>query len=310
MCALFLVTLKKGSEDTILGKNIKELNEVLKGEKKVTIDGEDKTLDNKSIVITHEGDNIFKISSINDVVDKSKILGEASFHKTIMEKGWDKLSLSLPEQKEVSPFLQFYLGGYIEGRITFNEINNFLDNTQYNSIKQDPTLKTHNAIKSFFNEVNSNMISKLNTFSSLSTKDQEYYYKIYLFFSQLHGLLRGYNYEVDRRNKSENKYKPTTIEELLFIQADGEVPELQRYFYYKLKGIVYKLGSENYFRNVFNMPTEDPKSVWRRFMWHSRCSAMIKLTKDESGKISDLLSGHTAWTDYSETLRTYKQYLI
>jgi len=43
-------------------------------------------------------------------------------------------------------------------------------------------------------------------------------------------------------------------------------------------------------------------------MWSSKCSAFIKLTKDENGKFQDLLAGHNTWTDYYEMIRSYKHY--
>lgn len=43
-------------------------------------------------------------------------------------------------------------------------------------------------------------------------------------------------------------------------------------------------------------------------MWSSKCSAFIKLLKDDKGKITDLLAGHNTWTEYYEMLRTYKHY--
>lgn len=43
-------------------------------------------------------------------------------------------------------------------------------------------------------------------------------------------------------------------------------------------------------------------------MWSSKCSAFIKLVRDDKGEIKDLLAGHTTWTDYYEMSRTYKHY--
>ena len=68
-----------------------------------------------------------------------------------------------------------------------------------------------------------------------------------------------------------------------------------------------RLGSPNYFKEAFNIDTNDPKVFWSHLMWHSKCSAMIKLIKDEKGNHVDILSGHTTWTDYYEMIRTYKQ---
>lgn len=75
-----------------------------------------------------------------------------------------------------------------------------------------------------------------------------------------------------------------------------------------------RIGAPNYFKKVilliiqaFNIDTNDPKLFWNRLMWHSKCSAMVKLLKDENGNYKDILTGHTTWSDYYEMNRTYKQ---
>jgi hypothetical protein len=65
------------------------------------------------------------------------------------------------------------------------------------------------------------MISNIDKFSQLSELDKDYYYKIYIFYSQIRGLLRGVNYE--RKQKNQPLF---TLEDLEFIQADGELQEL------------------------------------------------------------------------------------
>lgn len=203
-----------------------------------------------------------------------------------------------------------YLGGYLEGRMTQKDISTFLSNLEYNYSAKDATkLKSLNAIKSFFREVDENMMKKLSSFDDLSTIDKEYYFKIYLFYAQIKGLLRGVTKQIQIMNDSNKfpKYKQLKMEDLLIIQADGEIPELLRYFSYKLNGRVYKLGEKNYFRKVFNIEDENPENILKQLMWKSRCSAMIKIIHDKNGKIVDLLSGHTTWSDYSELYRTMKQ---
>jgi hypothetical protein len=38
-----------------------------------------------------------------------------------------------------------------------------------------------------------------------------------------------------------------------------------------------------------------------------RCSALIKLVKDKNGNYTDLIAGHSTWSDYFEMYRTFKQ---
>ena len=55
--------------------------------------------------------------------------------------------------------------------------------------------------------------------------------RLILGYSQLWGLLVGYTKQIKLEKKYEEK--KLTIQDLLILQADGEVPELLRYFGYK-----------------------------------------------------------------------------
>jgi hypothetical protein len=92
----------------------------------------------------------------------------------------------------------------------------------------------------------------------------------------------------------------------LILQADGEIPELLRYFG-SIEHNTAKIGDKDYFEKAFNIKTTDPNIFWKKLMWTSKCSAFIKLLKDENGNYKDLLTGHTTWSEYNEMLRIYKQ---
>jgi hypothetical protein len=252
--------------------------------------------DNLSFLGVNYSDSEDKYFIVTDKTEDTLVI--ANFHKTLLKKGWDKLSIILNSNKnqKVSPFTLAYLGGYLEGRLTAEDVKNFLENMEFNLKKQDPNSRILRAIKTFFKNVDENLYSKLST-NLKSEEERKFYYRIFIFYAQLRGLLAGINKTLKERKLS--------IGELLLIQADGEIPELMRYFNYKLNGRVYQLGDQNYFRNVFNFPNDS--FLWERIMINSHCSAMIKILKDEEGKPIDLLSGHVAWTDYTETYRTYKQ---
>ena len=140
-----------------------------------------------------------------------------------MKKGWNKLTINT--YKSSSSFIQTYFAGYLEGRITYKDMTNFINNVEsnYSSMKINKSLIKK--IKKFFESVNKNILINMDKFSTLSDEDKDYFYKIYVFYVQLHGLLRGYNFE-----RKKNNLKPILIEDLLFIQADGEIPELLSIF--------------------------------------------------------------------------------
>lgn len=161
-------------------------------------------------------------------------------------------------------------------------------------------------MREFFTQVVASMQKKIKNIQKTQKADVRNWSRILLGFVQLEGLINGYTYEMKRINKyNEDKYK-FTLADFLILQADGEVPELLRYF--RSFGVKTKIGDKDYFRDAFGINTRDPKEFWTKLMWTSRCSAFIKLVKDEQGNWSDLLVGHTTWTEFYEMMRSYKQY--
>ncbi len=160
-------------------------------------------------------------------------------------------------------------------------------------------------MREFFTQVVASMQNKIKNINKTKNEDVKNWSRILLGYVQLEGLISGYTYEMKRINKyNEEKYK-LSLADFLILQADGEVPELLRYF--RSFSVVSKIGDRNYFRDAFGINTRDPREFWTKLMWTSKCSAFIKLVKDEQGKWSDLLVGHTTWTEFYEMLRSYKQ---
>lgn len=248
--------------------------------------------------------------------NKNNLVSEIYFYKNLKQKGWDKLSLFTyrgDEQTNIfSSFKQAYFAGYLEGRISFQDIYNFHNNIviNYKNKKLHPLIKE---IKNFLKLVNENMLERIDVLDDLSKQEKDYYYKIYIFYCQILGLFQGYNKQVNLilqfNTKTEFPVKNLKIEDILLVQSDGEIPELMRYFLYKKFKNSYKLEDRLIFKKIFNIDSriDDPNRLWKRVMWRSRCSAYIKLLKNEDNKITDLFSGHNAWTEYTETYRSFKK---
>ena len=155
------------------------------------------------------------------------------------------------------------------------------------------------------------MFNKIDSLNDLNEEEKNYYYKIYIFFCQLHGMLNGYNKQVNiilnSNTKTEFPVRNLKIEDLLLLQADGEIPELMRYFIYQKHSDTYKLEDRKIFKKIFNIDVDDPKRIWKRLMWRSRCSVFIKLIKNADNEFIDIFSGHNAWTEFTETYRTFKK---
>jgi len=271
---------------------------------------------------TNTNNYIFN-SQTKDFITEGKLIqnntikiSEIYFYKNLKEKGWDKLTINSyrGDSKDISSFKQAFFSGYLEGRFTYQDINNFYKNLDSNYKKKNlyPIIKE---IKNFFREVNESMTKKIDLLDDLDEDEKNYFYKIYIFYCQLQGMLKGYNKQVSINLKTEKKKEFTLrslkIEDLLLIQSDGEIPELMRYFIYQKYRDSYKLDDRKLFKKIFNIDVDDSKRIWKRIMWRSRCSVYMKLLKSEEENVfKDLYSGHNAWTEYTETYRTFKKYLF
>jgi len=160
-------------------------------------------------------------------------------------------------------------------------------------------------MKKYFLEVVMYLQQRIKNIKTVKYADAKNWSRLLLGYVQLEGLIKGYTYEMRKQNKYSEAQYQLDLADFLIIQADGEVPELLRFF--RSFDVKTKIGDKNYFKDAFGIDTEDPKEFWSQLMSNSRCSAFIKLTKDKNGKWDDLLIGHTTWTDYSEMIRIYKQ---
>jgi hypothetical protein len=192
------------------------------------------------------------------------------------------------------------MAGYLEGRATALDMFYFYDNLKFNN----PYKTQFTKMKNFFDQVVYSLQKKIKNIETVKEDQSIIWSRLLLGYTQLEGLLHAYTYEMKRLNKYNDDAK-MDLADLLIMQADGEVPELIRYF--RTFGVKIKIGEKNYFKEAFGIDTNDPKEFWSKLMMQSKCSAFIKLTKDKKGKWNDLLVGHTTWAYYHEMLRSFKQ---
>jgi hypothetical protein len=192
------------------------------------------------------------------------------------------------------------MAGYLEGRATALDMFHFYDNLKFNNPYKTQFIE----MKNFFIKVVSNLQRRIKNIKSIKKGQSIVWSRLLLGYTQLEGLLQAYTYEMKRLNKY-NEESKMDLADLLIMQADGEIPELIRYF--RQTKVKTKIGENDYFKVAFGIDTKDPKEFWSRLMMQSKCSAFIKLTKDKEGKWDDLLVGHTTWAYYYEMLRSFKQ---
>lgn len=228
---------------------------------------------------------------ITNKTDKN-IISEVTFLNDINTFGWGKLDVSTYNNSD--EYTQSYCSGYLEGVATYQQISNFYYNL-YNNYRKES--KLIDKIITFLELVGKNLIEKLSTIKKDSSP---YEYQLYLSFQQMIGLYHGYNSQSKAKEK-------LSIGQFLLIQSDSEIPELIKYFKHH-KSEVIQLGDKDYFKKAFGLKSNNPNKAWSKLISHSRCSAFIKLVTNNENKVSDLLSGHTTWSSYSELIRFYKHY--
>ncbi len=237
---------------------------------------------------------------------ESKV-AEIFYNRVINEKGWNKLSIQT--HGLANAYEQAFFAGYLEGRVSADDIFNFFNNLTRNTGKNKK--RRFDDLLKFFDEVAGNfdirIINSINDFDNYSQEDKQYWSRIILGYAQLEGLMKGYNYEIEKRG--EKQLKAIGLSQFLLIQADGEMHELMTAIKAEklLNSNQIKIGDDNYFEVAFGIKTKDPIRFWKELMRTSRCSAFIKILKDEKNNWKDLMAGHTTWADFSEMLRTYKQ---
>jgi hypothetical protein len=134
--------------------------------------------------------------------------------------------LSISTFNNTDPFSQVYAAGYLEARLTSNDIFDF-----YYNLKGNTNCKIMNKIAksdfikmgNFLNEVGRNMENRFRNIKDLNERELPFWSQIMLGFVQLKGLEHAYKFHVKKNNLPE---KNLSLGELLIIQADGEVPEL------------------------------------------------------------------------------------
>ena len=225
------------------------------------------------------------------------------YQKTLLTKGWDKLYVN-SKDKKTNPFILAYLIGFGEGKLTYEAIGTFYHNIIHNFNKEKES--SLNQLRIFYTDVLKMLNKRMLTFHEVykTKREQDFYYKVFYFYSQLYGMYEGYNYQ----NNKQGKYSKITLIDFLILQADGEMPELLRWMRNKNKNYRVNIGDVDYFEKAFDISTEDPELAWREIIRQSRCSALIYL--NNINNTYDVFSGHVTWADYSETYRIYKYFKI
>lgn len=127
-------------------KQLQQIYSLITNKAKLNINDKIHSLDKTSSFSVYQtGESSYEIS--NEKPKNSDILIDIKYHKTLLAKEWDKLTIksynTSNNNYESNPFIQSYFSGYAEGKITYEAIGIFhhnllgnLEQSKINTMKQ------------------------------------------------------------------------------------------------------------------------------------------------------------------------------
>jgi len=256
----------------------------------------------------------------------------AKYNNTVKQNGWAQLSITATKDSKISRDVKMYAAGFLEGYVSAQQIRDFQHNANELSKNGDSKHNSAGNIFALF-EKEANNIAELGnmkqgtTLSEANAPADPWWRQARYALLQSWGMLDAYNQQVDRV-----KGTAMSMIHLLILNSDGETPELQ--VAYDAQEVLlresqkddpsYDPDSDDTTKQSFLQRTvhHKPNMAARKAMYHEqlaklddkvwrkikrasgRCSALVRLTKDNS----DLMVGHTTFSDYSEMNRIFKYY--
>jgi len=255
------------------------------------------------------------------------------YNNTVKKNGWAYLSAATTKDARVSRELKMYAAGFLEGLSSAQQIRDFQHNANMLIASDENRHHAMGNIRAMFNK-NINTIVKLgdmksgSILSDANAPKDAWWKQARYSLVQAWGLLDAYNRQVDQV-----KGKPMSMVDLMILNSDGETPELEMAYDMEealLRQSEHDDPSDDDSGKVFlqrktehtthtkpharkagrqELRKEEMKTlnekVWLKIKRaDGRCSALVRLTKDNS----DLMVGHTTFSDYSEMTRVFKHY--
>jgi hypothetical protein len=260
------------------------------------------------------------------------------YNNTVKKNGWAYLSAGATKDARVSRELKMYAAGFIEGLVSAQQIRDFQHNANALIFQDEGKHHAMGNIRNLFESESKTIVKMANmapgsVLSESNAPADPWWRQARYALLQSWGMMDAYNRQVEQV-----KGQPMSMVDLLILSSDGETPELesasdmdefllrqsqrddpgyspdddasgkqsflqQRATHQRRSKPKMSKSSLQKLRKQ-EMESLDDK-VWRKIKRASgRCSALVRLTKDNS----DLMVGHTTFSDYSEMNRIFKYY--
>jgi hypothetical protein len=260
----------------------------------------------------------------------------AHYNNTVKKNGWGYLSIGATKDERISREVKMYAAGFLEGLVSAQQIRDFQHNA--NALIGSDEDRHHamgNIRELFEKEANTIVhLSNMTTGATLSDANapvDAWWRQARYALLQSWGMLDAYNRQVQQV-----KGTPMSMVDLLILNSDGETPELETA--YDMEEALLRQserenpgednddGTKQSFLQRKVQHRSQPKilhsraareelrrkeiknlndKAWRKIKRATgRCSALVRVTQNNS----DLMLGHTTFSDYSEMNRIFKYY--
>jgi hypothetical protein len=247
-------------------------------------------------------------------IQEETAIAWASLADRLSTTGWIELHVDTTT-RNIANDVKMYAAGLIEGLLTAERISQFYSNF-YPMLASDGESKT--AVQSLrrmftlemqYIESNSGLVP-----GGVGEEPADPFWKQSRYsFLQMWGIKDAYNLVA-----IEKGVRKIDMMDMMFINSHAELPELieaysptavaSRFaFQMPEEAKQARLRKQKQEAELSADSTEegDPDTEWKlRLAKKGHCSALVRLTDD----YSDLLVGHTTWSDYSKMTRIYKYY--
>ncbi|CAK8997095.1 unnamed protein product [Durusdinium trenchii] len=247
----------------------------------------------------------------------SKSPAWATLADRLNETGWMELHVNTPTESFFSNDLKMYSAGLVEGMLSAERLSQFYSNFYPLLAADEESSRTLMNIRNLFSQQVHHILHVVGLSGGFGEEPADPYWKqVRYLFLQMWGIKDAYNLVAKEKGVG-------TIDmvDMFFINAHAELPEMMQA--YSPEATAQRQGAEEEAAStpqqrgekVFLQLDENsrnrkavPEAVdrdWKlRLAKRGHCSALVRLAPSNS----ELLVGHSTWSDYGKMTRIFKYY--
>ena len=282
----------------------------------------ERNLDSETDVESSNHKKVWVVPKDNSSCEAFAVLGQqsdsaaarADLRDTFEPNGGLVLNI-VTEERGCSADRRAYAAGMAEGYITAHRVYDLYRNAH--AMRDQSVVGT---VIKFFGD----QISEIRSTVDSTDSTDAYWDEMKNVLSQFDGLVAGYNLAMENESS-----KKLSAAELWMLNCDGDVGD------YEAIARLHRLDSDDsllesgesedevehatarhairkkrsqliHSKEALELVQKNDEDLWTMLLAQSKCTAMIKLLRDDQGHVKDVIFAHNAWTDYAEMVRIYK----